>query len=118
MERRSFLSALFAPLIARFLPAKPVADLPVASIPLMGSGALRIPGTVPVLEFTGWMSTYPSVNRFSIKPGDNVFAGTKMVVDANNVLVVATDPSQPAFGWALEPPDDKGIASVIMTWGA
>lgn len=38
MQRRSFLSVLLAPFVRRFIPVK--TELPVQSIPIMGSGKL------------------------------------------------------------------------------
>ena len=40
MQRRSFLSVLFAPLLRRFLPANLPRELPVQHAPLMGVGKL------------------------------------------------------------------------------
>jgi hypothetical protein len=108
MERRGFLATLCAPLIAKFLPAKapvPAAELPIASVPLMGSGQLKI------VQYIG----SPSISKFQMPDGMKVYSGDAMTVNADGFMVRATDNTQPVMGWALGPPDCLGMVQVMMT---
>lgn len=89
MQRRSFVATLFAPLLRRFLPAKP---MPVQSVPLMGSGRLTSFGFSKSLSDDHGVSSNLNAKPLSVESLSAALMELQRMKDDSGAPVIVSGP--------------------------